>query len=252
MVSMSMLGKTQTGYYGLGSNIIGMLILIPQVVSRVLYPRINEGVGKSLSKQDIATLVIIPARALTLLLPLLAGILILAAPPLYVHVFPKYLPGLISAQILLFGAFFTCMISNGANYLIAHNRQNVILAYAVVSLAINIAGNIFLINYGLGINGIAISASFSGALLTSLIWKEVFRHMGFNFIEQIKQIVSLYSPFLILLIVGIFLLVFFNNGLRLPLVSCFSTVAFTCLYLLLIATVPPFPKWFKEIYGFLK
>jgi O-antigen/teichoic acid export membrane protein len=248
VVSMSMLGAAKTGYYGLGNSIISMLILIPQVVARVLYPKINEGVGKNLTQQDLSVFVVTPARGLSLILPLLTGILIFTAPPAYALIFPKYLPGLQSAQILLLGSFFTCMLSSGTNYLIAHNRLNVLLAYSLICLAANFTGNIVLVRLGLDINGIAVSACLSGALLTSLIWLAVFKNMGYSGFDQFKKLLSLFSPFFVGGVPVVICLFFAKDALMKPVISLMYASAFFLLYSMSAFTIPPFMKWIKELY----
>lgn len=253
IISMSMLGKTATGYYGLGVALVSIIILLPQAVGQVLYPRVNEKLGECSRQQDLSGLVIEPARALSLLLPVMIGVLVLISPIIYNQVLPKYSNGLASAQILLLGSFFVCLIRTGTNFLIATNKQNILLRYFLLSLAVNIAGNITLVKLGLNIEGIAISTSISGALLTTLVWKSVFQSMGFSRFDKFKGLFGLYLPFMLLLgIIGICMLVLPNLLTETGVLSLIHSIIFICLFSTILCTVPPFSKCVKEIYHLLK
>lgn len=252
-ISMSMLGKVATGYYALGIAIISTLTLIPQAVSQVLYPRVNEKLGETSCEQDLMGLIVAPARALTLLLPLMVGILILISPIIYLKILPQYGPGLTSAQILLLGSFFVCQIRGGTNFLIATNRQNVLIGYVLLSLAVNILGSIALVKLRFNIEGIAISTSFSVALLSSLIWKSVFKSMGFCKFDQFKEIFNLYLPFLVLLwFIGICILFSPNILTEYNMLSLWYVAIFIIFFLTVVYVISPLNKQAKEIYGLLK
>lgn len=253
VISISMLGKTEAGYYGLGGSIISILILIPMAIGQVLYPKVSEGLGKNLEKKDMALLVITPARVLSLILPIAIIVLILISPIIYHIVFPKYVRGLLSAQILLLGAFFICLVRTGANYLIANGEQNQLIKFVLISLITVIAANITFVKLGLNIEGIALGSAFSGALFTTLIWKTVFKSFGYDRLGQLKEIFNLYAPFLLLIgLIGVFVLVFPGLLTHTSLVQVIYVVAFILSFSLIILFIPPFSKTSREIYALIK
>jgi O-antigen/teichoic acid export membrane protein len=253
IMSMSLLGKVATGYYGLGISIISTLILIPQVVGQVLYPKINEQVGKSVDQRNITLFVIIPTKALSLMLSLSIGILLLLSSTVYHAIFPKYAPGLASAQILLLGSFFICLIRNGVNFLVAINKQGELLIFFLVSIVVVVLGNFILIKLGFNIEGIAISTAFTGALLASLVWKSVFNNLGYSIINQIKNTLSLYMPFFLLIILIGIQKIFIPNLLnQIGMAPLFNVSLFTVLFSLSIFSLPPMSTWSKEIYHLMK
>jgi O-antigen/teichoic acid export membrane protein len=253
IVSITLLGKTATGLYGLGISIVSTLILIPQVVGQVLYPKINEAVGKGADKTSLSALVVTPVQSISLVLPGLLGILILILPTVYHLAFPKYVPGLLSAQILIMGSFFLCLVRNGVNYLIATDKQNKLLMYVLLSLSVKVASALLFIKLGYNIEGIAISSGISGALLTTLIWISVFKAMGYQKSERWKGLLDLYLPFLLLLGFGAILAGVAPNFMivsgipSLGYVILFMTAFSLALYLL-----PPFRTWTQELYGMAK
>jgi len=253
IISISMLGKTETGYYGLGGSIVSVLILIPMAIGQVLYPKISEGLGKSLEKNDMALFVITPARTLSLILPIAIGVLILMSPAIYHMLFPKYVSGLLSAQVLLLGAFFICLVRTGANYLIANGEQNRLIKYVAISLVTVITANISFIKLGLNIEGIALGTAFSGALFTTLIWKTVFKGFGYDRIGQLKEIFNLYAPFLLLIgLIGFFVLAVPDLLIDTSFLPMICMVIFILLFILITLFVPPFNKTSREIYDLIK
>ncbi|MEK7802654.1 MAG: oligosaccharide flippase family protein, partial [Pseudomonadota bacterium] len=147
VLSMALLGKTATGYYGLSISIISAIVLIPQAISRVLYPKVNEMIGKNAGTDAIFDTVVFPARILSLLLPLMIGIVVLASPFVYHRLLPKYAPGLASAQILFIGSFFRFCIGNGANFLIASDKQKSLLGYVSASIIVGLITSLLLVRW---------------------------------------------------------------------------------------------------------
>lgn len=256
LVSAWLLGKTSTGYYGLGLSIVSIIILIPRAVNRVFYPKINEGIGKNLDLKALSFLVIQPGRVFSILLPIIIGILILTIPLIYQFIFPKYYNGLISAQILLFGSFFLCLIGSGVNYLIAKNRQRLLLVIVTICLAINFCGAMIMAKLGFGIEGIAASTAIASMLLATFIWYLVFRDLGYCFREGLREIASLYSPFLLscLLILLLKYTIFVIPVIVIPTVFIYilSAIMFLALYLIFVLSISPYSMWTREMYIFIK
>ena len=100
---------------------------------------------------------------------------------------------------MVLGSFFISLISNGFNYLISTNNEKVFLRNVLLSLLVNVIGNIILIKLGFYIEGIAISTSVSMFLFATLTWIFIFKDFGFDKLECFKRIMVLYMPFFILL-----------------------------------------------------
>lgn len=253
LVSASFLGKEMTGYYCLGISFVSMLALIPGAVSRVLYPKINEGIGKNLSSEKLSTLIILPVRTLSLIIPALVGGLVIIIPTIYNLLFKKYFSGLYSAQLLFLGFFFGGLIGNGANYLIAKNKQNILFMFVLISLVANAVSAIYFIYLGLGIQGVAFSTSLASALLVTLIWRLVLKTMQYNTVNQWRGLLGLYSPFILMLALLFIYEIIFPMFLHsADMVSITYMFLFLVSYLAIVLLLPPFNKWRKEIYSLLK
>jgi O-antigen/teichoic acid export membrane protein len=251
IISISFLGKAATGYYGLGVSLTSALILIPQAIGRVLYPKITEGTGRTQnanSNDVLQRFVFIPTRLLTLILPVLISSLIIIAPFMFSSLFPKYKPGLVSAQVLLFGSFFVCILRNGANFLVAIDKQNKLLMYSIITILLNIAGNVFFLNQGFGINGLAYSNGLAGFVLTSLVWKSVFEQAGYNKRNQLKTLGELYYPLAVLGLVFAALYIILPNFAKsfssICLVHALLVILF---YLIAIGIIPANRKLFRDL-----
>ena len=194
----SMLGPVEVGYYGLGISITSALAIIPMVVGRVIYPKINKEVGQSTGTERMRKLVLVPTIALSVLLANVQVVILGLMPVLYQKILPKYGPGLLSGQILLLGAFYVCLMRNAANYLIASNREKLLLAYVMVSLIFNVLVDVALVLFGYGIEGVAIGTSLAGLLLNTLLWRRVLLDMDLGARKPHQTLLALYIPSFIL------------------------------------------------------
>lgn len=248
VISIAMLGSTITGYYGLGGTIANLVVLIPYGISRVLFPKMSEKLGATLDHRALAPLIINPAQALSLALPLPILMLILGCPYVFHQLLPKYAPGLLAAQILLVGCFFLSLMRNGANLLIATNRNWLMLRHMIVSFILNAGGNVALVKLGYGIEGIAFSTAFSQMVLTTLIWQSILSMLDYSPARQVRMIASLYMPYL------------WIQGIQILLVLCFPALtqsdiqgpaiqlgALAIALGLLMIILPVYRAWFGEL-----
>lgn len=252
LVSSAMLGQIQTGYYGLGISIVSMIVLVPHAVNRVLYPKINEKVGQGSASADLSKIVLFPARVFGIILPLFTGSLVIISPVVYTYIFPKYLPGLASAQILILGFFFMGLIGNGINFLMAKNKQNQMLFVVMACVAINFISALLLVKFGLNIAGIALGTGISAAVLATTVWSMVLSGIGYDNKTKWREISTLYSPFMLTL--GLLAIIYFMNPEGLNSSGIISLVylgAFISSYLFVIYYVSPFKKVSREMSVFV-
>ena len=243
LISISFLGKTATGYYGLGIQIVSITLLAPQAISRVLYPRMNEKIGETSDIQKLVPFVLEPIRTFCLLLPSILCILVMTLPIIY-HVFvPEYFPGLKTTQILMFGVFFLSIIRNGANFLIATNNQNKCITFGLISLMINITCSIILVKFGLNIVGIAISTNFSIIILATLMLNHVFEKIGYSRLKRFKNILFLYFPLVnLIVLIFIFRIIFPNFLIETGLISIFYIIIILISHFILLISITTYRK----------
>ncbi len=254
LISMSMLGKEATGYYGLGASMVSAIVLIPMVLGRVLYPKVNEEVGRNATPARLNLYVLAPAQGLSLVLPFFIGLLIILTPELFRFFFPKYVPGIASAQILLIGVYFVCLIRTGVNYLVAIDKQNKVLLFVLASLCTNVLASVLLVKLGYSIEGVSVGTSVSGLVLAFLLWKLVFAHLGYSLRKQFRELGYLLMPFSLCMVLSIGLPVLLRAVAPhyLPLVSYGAAALFMPLYALTVWTLPPLSSWSKGLSSRIK
>jgi O-antigen/teichoic acid export membrane protein len=249
LISMSMLGKAPTGYYGLGASMASAIVLIPMILGRVLYPKVNEEVGKNAGRARLTNYVLVPAQGLGLFLPLVIGTLIILTPELYRVFFPKYVRGIASAQILLLGVYFVSLIRTGVNYLVAINKQNNVLLFVLASLCANVLTSVVLVKQGYSIEGISVGTSVSALVFAALLWRSVFGRLGYAPAAQGRELAFLLMPFLLCVTLSLGLPALVREAIpgNAPLASGCAAVLFAALYALGVTTIPPLNAWSKSL-----
>jgi O-antigen/teichoic acid export membrane protein len=197
----SLLGVLAVGHYALGVQLSNVLFLVPTVVGRVLYPKVNKHFGENANAESMRRIVLAPSMALGVLLANLQIALLIGTPLLYNTLLPKYQPGLLAGQILILGSAFYCLFRNAANYLIAANQERLFLKYVVYALVFNALIDVALVKAGCGIEGVACGTSLAGLCLTTLVWRKVLAGLGFDRRQQRATLFGLYAPILVLLVI---------------------------------------------------
>lgn len=190
----SLLGPIAVGHYGLGISLNSLLGLVPMAVGRVLYPKVNMQIGSDSSTGSMSAIVVAPTFALGTLLANLQLFLLILTPLLYNKILPQYRPGLLAGQIFILGSFFGCLLRNGANYLIAANKERVFSKYVIATLVFNIISDVTLVKAGMGIAGVALGTSLAGLLLTSFVWRRVLLTLGYTSRAVWTTLLYLYAP----------------------------------------------------------
>ncbi len=253
IISMSMLGKTATGFLGLGGSIVSLITLIPQAVGAVLYPKVGEKLGKGATKDDLNMRVMVPARLFAIGIPLFIGALLILSPLIYTKIFPEYAHGLSAAQIMLLGVYFVCILRFGVNYIIGIHKQQTLLKYFLISLVVNVVASIALVKLDLNINGIAAGQLISAFILSTLIWRSVFEYMGHQKSSQFYNIYLLYLPFLLLS--GVFCITKVmapNILINYTPLSFYVLIVFCIFYAVMMCLIPSTRKWIEEFYTIVK
>jgi O-antigen/teichoic acid export membrane protein len=212
----SLLGAVSVGYYGLGMSVAGILALIPMVVGRVLYPKVNKQFGENPDSESMKRVVVAPSLALGTLAVNMQAVLLVGAPFLYCVMLPKYRPGLLAGQILILGSFFGALMRNGTNYLIATNHERIFLKYIAATLVFNIVFDVGLVRAGFGTEGVAVGTSLAGLFLTTLVWRRTLKGLGFAGRRQWGAMFELFLPIIVLTLVFCCLWVFHRTMFQKP------------------------------------
>jgi len=193
-----MLDAASVGYYGLGISITGGLALLPMVVGRVLYPRVNREFGRTTDPRTMAGLVLAPTYSLGLLLINCQLLLVAFSPWLYTSLLPRYRPGLMAGQLFVMGSFFVCLLRNGANFLIAIHKERVFLSCTLLALGLNVLMAWLFVKFGWGLSGVALATSLAGMSLSILVWASVLEGLGFHLTRRLISLGCLHLPAVLL------------------------------------------------------
>ncbi len=159
LVIVAKLDVTVLGYYALAIMASSLIGIVPGSIASVIYPKMLERFGKEGSAVALRSLMIGPGRAIAVVMTLIIGGAVLVLP-LFVRVFvPKYLPSVPLFNILIPAAFFYTTASIPGSFIIAVNKQKMLILIQVVAICLAFLFDILAIKMGLGVVGIAWSTA---------------------------------------------------------------------------------------------
>ncbi len=204
MVIIGFLGAEALGFYSIALMVHNYIYFIPNVFSMVMYPRFQESYGAFGSIERLKAYVIVPTQALSGLLPILLGGFYIGVPFLVRHVLPQYTEGIDSLKILIIGTFFLGLHHMPAQFLLTINKQLKSMPIGWVAAGAGFVLGKAFIDFGWGINGVAISAVISYALFYILIMGYALSHLS-TFRETVGVLLHvfmslLYSMVILLLV----------------------------------------------------
>lgn len=151
------------GYYGLALTFFGLVQFIPEAVSTVLNPQLNEAYGRSKDPADLRRLLWTGSLTLSLVLsPIVALACVTLAYPVRL-LLPAYTPAIPVAQILLIGAHFWGTARVTEFFFIAIHRQNLVIWLQGAGLVLNVIASAGLVLAGYGLAGVAVGTALAFA-----------------------------------------------------------------------------------------
>jgi len=158
MLILNKLTFTDLGLYSLSGIIFMPVSVVFASVNAVLYPRVTEKFGKTNRPEALTNMFKLPVLILSNIIPFLVASLYILIPLLVNLFLAKYELGIRATQIVIWGIFFYSLVGTVGNVVIALNKQlYMVLLLGLMTLLNYILGSI-LINFGLGITGVAFSS----------------------------------------------------------------------------------------------
>lgn len=204
IVIFFILGSQNTGYYGLAAFISLIIMYIPQVISNVLYPRMNQKYGRTKKKSSIQEYYSRPMALLTHLMPVFLGLIILNTDWILKLFLPEYEPAARTIQILTAGLFFVTTTKIPTDILIVFNKQKKVMKINLIILAIGLIIDLALVQFG--IEAVAIGTASTFFILSSTI--NFFAMKEFKYQKKLLVHIKLFMPLLysaIILLASVFL-----------------------------------------------
>jgi len=161
LLILKFLDTKSLGFYSLGFLVFAPAMFIFSSSSSVMYPRFAERFGSTRSDKDLKNLIIMPIKVLSLAAAFVIGAIAIAMPIMVRIFLPTYTQGIASANILIFGLFFSYSAGMVANFFLATKRLYVYLISSLAVVFINFILSFMLLKSGWGIIGVSMGTSLS-------------------------------------------------------------------------------------------
>jgi len=188
-----MLGWLRTaqeiGYYSIGQRFVPLLLTLPNIFATAIFPILSRFAAqkeqqkeKNLNEKSMALIFMI-------VLPLIFGGIILAAPIIKLIFGQSYLPAVPAFRILITSLIWIFPNVFLTNLVLVHNYQKKIVKYLVLSSLGNIIINLFLIPLW-GIIGAAVATFISQTLYVVPTWIKMKKISDFQTLRYLKKIIA--------------------------------------------------------------
>lgn len=197
MVIIKYLNSKQLGYYALALALSKFLLIIQGGSFGILEPKVYQLFGEKEEVQALKPIVLDPMEALTLFYPFIMGLTYIGSPYLIYLFLPHYLPSLTCMHILIVGSFFYIFLEGSYSFIVAINRQNLIVWAVGVGSVCSFGLNTFLIKKDLGIEGVALGSVIVNVLVGCFFLGFILNRFFRSLKKKITVLIGFFSPFLL-------------------------------------------------------
>lgn len=196
LITLRFYGPESVAFLHLGRMVASPIMTMLIVAYGVLAPQYSLTYGKSARIQDLERFMLVPFRGVSIFSALSGGALLLAVPFLTESLLPQFRPGIVPAQILLFGLIVDTAITHGVGYLLfASGRQWIYLTVLAAGALVKL-GILWAVAYrGLGIGAIAWGSLAAHLLLAVALYGVGLRLCGRRISEIAKGLLEFSMPF---------------------------------------------------------
>lgn len=173
IIILRYLGTESLGHYSLSVMALTFLLYLPDSIAYVIYPRLlklfSEHGDDAAAIGDRVQRVL---QIMAVLVPLLSGLGYLWSREVVAMVLPHYLPGVSAMRIMCFGAAGLALTNLSSIVLMTVGRRLWLVPAALFSVALGAGLQLYAVQTGHGMTGVAIATSIafvtSGSLLLTL------------------------------------------------------------------------------------
>lgn len=155
-----MMTPNDLGNYGVGMLVFGTVMMLPQVIGQVLYPKVVELVSKE-KYADIKRFFWKTNMLLTVIMGIIVVIIYASIPYLTEWLMPEYTNGIRAAQILILGIYPLTLVGVAASYFNSIGHQKEYISIQVICLVLNVVLSYAFLSYDFSINSVAVATSIS-------------------------------------------------------------------------------------------
>src|SRR3989338_3860909 len=143
------------GIYSIVMMASNMILMLPNNLSVIMFPYLNEAYGASKGSENVKKFVLLPNQFIATYLPLLIGLLWFLSPYLIRIFLPKYTSGVMALKVGLWASLFVILSANMGNTLITFKKYGWMIPVQLVIAAGMLAANVALTRHGFGLTAIA-------------------------------------------------------------------------------------------------
>jgi O-antigen/teichoic acid export membrane protein len=190
-----LLDSTATGFYSMASFFSETINYIPLALATVLFPRLMYQKGKGADLSQIGYLYHKPMLLLSLLIPVLLGLLILTIGIVIRYLLPEYLPAVPVLQVLLASVFFTVIWSVPKGLLVVLDKQRIFIVAIPLLLLLGSLMNVMVIKLDYGITGVAYASVVFYFMVSTLANVYALRILQKNKRQITVTLIQIHLPF---------------------------------------------------------
>ncbi len=183
------------GYYGIAGSVFDFCMQIPGASREIIEPRLMQDLNRNSIQVNLREYFLKPLVNMAYFLPLLIGAVFFITPVFITLLLPKYIPGILPAQIIIFGGYFLSLSFVTRSIIVAHGWQLKSVSVLAIALFVNVAASISLLKLGYGISAVATSSSVSYLILFVGLMLFLRRRCDFAPGDWKVALSSLYWPF---------------------------------------------------------
>ncbi|MCP8617528.1 oligosaccharide flippase family protein [Salirhabdus salicampi] len=146
------------GNYSVGTFVFTTLMLVPQVLTQIFYPKIVRLISRN-KIMEIRKLYWRVNKYLSLIMLIIVFVSYLLIPYFIKWFMPEYVEGTTAAQMLIFGIYPLTLVQMAGNYFNSTNNQKVYVSIQLICLLLNFLLSILLLNKFNSINSVALATS---------------------------------------------------------------------------------------------
>ncbi|MCG6534805.1 MAG: oligosaccharide flippase family protein, partial [Syntrophales bacterium LBB04] len=195
LVIIRYLDSRQLGFYALALTLSKFLLIALTGVYGILEPRVYQRYGEQGEIVALQNITIEPMIIFALLYPLFMGLAYIGAPYFLHLLLPNYLPSLTCVHIMIVGSFFSIFFLGTYTFIVAINRQILIVEVMTVGILISIGINVFLIKTGRGIEGVALGTIGVNILVCIVFLGFTLNHLLKKMTEKLALVIELFLPY---------------------------------------------------------
>jgi O-antigen/teichoic acid export membrane protein len=191
------MSRESMGIYALGSYLVVSVMLVPEAVSVVLYPRLMEKSARVKEVGELQDFLTRPSLVLSYFASPVLGLLFLSFHLPIVWLLPRYTPTITPGKVLIAAIFFMVLTRMPQVVLVSLNRQKQLVALTVAAIVIAGGAVTGMILGGYGLVGVAWGAAAGYLAYSALTMVAAIRALEMPGVRAASFIASILAPYAI-------------------------------------------------------